>query len=94
MDHERGIVMKIFSIASMTVLLLGAGAVMQSAPARAALPISNCYKLAMECNQGNQRACQIYAVGCKEEAPTGSIVGNTPPTKSDHRPDAALLRSK
>jgi len=81
--------MKIFSITSMGVLLLGAGVAMHSTPARAALPIYNCYLLAQECAQGDQQACQIYSHGCKDEAPQGSTLGGVPSIKGSKVPDKA-----
>ncbi|GLQ99674.1 hypothetical protein [Dyella mobilis] len=75
--------MKIFSTVPMAALLVGVGAMVQSAPVRAELPVSTCFQLAKECGQGNQQACVIYDRGCRGEAPAGSILGGTSPNKSD-----------
>jgi len=73
--------MKIFSTVTAAALLLGAGAIMHSTPVRA--EIAGCPQLAQECNQGNQEACHLYAIGCKGKAPAGSKVGATPSAKSN-----------
>jgi hypothetical protein len=75
--------MKIFSTASMAALLFGASAIMQSAPVKAELPVGTCYQLALECDEGNQEACEIYDRGCRSEAPQGSILSSTPPAKGN-----------
>jgi hypothetical protein len=86
--------MKIFSTVSAVAVLLGVGAFMQSPTARAQLPIGTCIALASECDQGNEQACKTYELGCKGKAPLGSILSGAPPTKNNHKFDAALLSSK
>jgi hypothetical protein len=83
--------MKIFSITSMSVFLLGVGAAMTATPAKAELPSSNCYKLAQECLWGNQQACQIYSYGCKGEAPEGAVLGGPASIKDNQMPYTAAV---
>ena len=74
--------MKIFSIASMAVLLLGATATMHTTTVKA--EIDGCYQLEVECDQGNQEACHLYQVGgCKGRAPQVSITAGTPAAKKN-----------
>jgi len=76
--------MKIFSIASAAALLLGAGAIMHSAPASAMRPLGDCIKLAEACSQGDQSACAAYDIGCSANPSQRSVAGGTPPAKSNN----------
>jgi hypothetical protein len=84
--------MKIFSTASMAVLLLGASAALQSGTVKA--EIDGCNQLAIECDEGNQEACHLYKIGCLGEAPAASILSGASSAKSHNKPDAILLNSK
>ena len=74
--------MKLVSATTVAALVLGARAIMHSSTAHAMLPLSTCIQLNTECQQGNQQACQTFALGCKAKAPLGSILIGTPLTKN------------
>jgi hypothetical protein len=84
--------MKIFSTATMAVLLLGASTVLQSGAVKA--EISGCPQLALECDEGNQEACHLYQIGCLGEASAASTSGGISSTKSNHKVDAIPPNSK
>jgi hypothetical protein len=81
--------MKIFSAASAVALVLGISAFLPPTIAHAALPPGYCQNLYAACQQGDQRACELYASVCTAVKPTSTASG-MPATKNRSDSSAAL----
>lgn len=83
-----------FKAATVAGLLLGIGAVIHPTAVLAQPDCSACLTEHIECEEGNQSACNAWYNVCVPFCKERGSVSGTPPTKHNEKLDMALLNTK
>ena len=84
----------VFKAATIAGLLLGIGASIHPTAVLAQPDCSACLTEHMECEEGNQSACNAWYNVCVPFCKERDSTNGTPPIRHNEKPDVALLSSK
>jgi hypothetical protein len=84
----------VFKAVTVAGLLLGIGATIHPTPVLATPDCSGCVTEEIECQEGNQSACNAWNNICLKFCHSEGTISGTPPSKHNEKLDVALLNSK
>lgn len=84
----------VFKAVTVAGLLLGISAAIHPTSVLATPDCSGCLNDEIECEDGNQSACNTWYNVCLKFCPAKGTISGTPPSKHNEKLDVALLNSK